>query len=331
MKIIDLSGFMFSGKAAASDLLREFDGVHVPNYRVEFDLLRMPGGLIDLKNAVMDWSPVRTYAAVCRFDRLVNTLALSPRFPEKLFKTGFAYSRHYPNMVRLKDEFIGSILAVQWTTPWPYDDIDDGPIDTFVRKLLGKFSINKSRKYFLVDKDGFMPAAQGFIRKLMLDGIGKEPPGILVTHNALEPFGPGRNLDLLGDDAKCIVIDRDPRDIYATAITSQVGFNDNLQLYRRIAGAHDLDVYIKRYLTYRRNIELNDSRVLRLDFRDLVMNYDESLHRVCAFAGLEATQQINKKLYFDPEKSRNNLDLWKREELSAYKNDFARIASECNA
>jgi hypothetical protein len=331
VRIVDLSGFMFSGKAAVSDILREFDGVHVPNYRVEFDLLRMPGGLIDLKHAVMDWSPVRTYAAVCRFNQLVNMLAHSPRFPEKLYKTGFGYAQHYPNIVRLKDEFLSSIMAIQWDTPWPYDDIDDGPIDTFVRKIYSKLSKSKSRKYFLVDKDGFISAAQKFIKSVLIDGIGNRHPGILVTHNALEPFLPGNNLDLLGDDAICIVVDRDPRDIYATAITSQVGFNDNLQLYRRIAGAHDLDVYIKRYLTYRRNINLDDSRVLRLDFRDLVLEYDRSLQKICDFAGLTATQQIYKKAYFDPEKSRINLDLWKREELAAYSNDFSRIAAECNA
>lgn len=80
MKIVDLSGFMFSGKSAASDILREFSGVFVPNYLVEFDLLRMPGGLIDLKNAVMDWSPVRTYGAVCRFSDLVDSFAILPAF-----------------------------------------------------------------------------------------------------------------------------------------------------------------------------------------------------------------------------------------------------------
>jgi hypothetical protein len=331
MKIIDLSGYMFSGKSAVSDILREFDGVHVPNYRVEFDLLRMPSGLIDLKNSVMDWSPVRTYGAVCRFDKLVNTLAFAPRFPEKLYKTGFGYTQHYPNIVRLKDEFLSSIMAVQWDTPWPYADIDDGPIDTFVRKIYSKLSRNKSRKYFLVNTESFIPAAQKFIQSLLMDSIGNHHSNILVTHNALEPFLPGNNLDLLGDDAICIVVDRDPRDIYATAITSQVGFNDNLQLYRRIAGAHDLEVFIKRYLTYRRNIKLGDSRVLRLNFRDLVLDYDQSLQKICDFTGLAATQQVHKKLYFDPEKSRSNLDLWKRDELASYANDFSRIAAECNA
>lgn len=331
MKIIDLSGYMFSGKAAASDILREFDGVHVPNYRVEFDLLRMPGGLIDLKHAVMDWSPVRTYAAVCRFDQLINMLAFSPRFPEKLYRTGFGYAQHYPNILRLKREFINAIIEVEWDTPWPYADIEDGPYDTFVRKIYSKLSIAKSRRYFLVDKEKFIPAAQKFIRDLLMDSMGNVQAEILVTHNALEPFSPGNNIELLGDNGLCIVIDRDPRDIYATAITTQAGFNDNLNLYRQIAGAHDLEIFIKRYLNYRRNIEFGASRVLRLDFKDLVLNYEQSLQKICEFTGLAVERQVNKGLYFNPEKSRNNLEIWKREELSRYDNDFKRIAAECNA
>jgi len=105
MKVIDLSGYMFSGKSAVSDILREFNGVYVPNYLVEFDLLRMPGGLIDLKHAVMDWSPIRTFAAINRFDKLVNRLACSPKFPQKLFKTGYGYNQRYPNILQLKDQF----------------------------------------------------------------------------------------------------------------------------------------------------------------------------------------------------------------------------------
>jgi hypothetical protein len=85
--LVDLSGFMFSGKSAVSDLLREYDGVYVPGYREEFDLLRMAGGLIDLANAVDDWSPIRTHAALDRFERLTRRMADAPRFPRNLFTT----------------------------------------------------------------------------------------------------------------------------------------------------------------------------------------------------------------------------------------------------
>lgn len=330
MKIIDLSGYMFSGKAAASDILREFDGVHVPNYRVEFDLLRMPGGLIDLKNAVMDWSPIRTYEAVCRFDRLVNKLADSPSFPQKYYKTGCGYARQYPNIVHLKDEFLSSIKAVEWDTPWPYADIDDGPVDTFVRKIYNKLSISKSRKYFLVDRETFLPAAQKFVQNLLLDNIGNDRPDYLITHNALEPFSPSNNLHLLGEDAKCVVVDRDPRDIYATAVTTQVGFNDKLSFYRRIAGAHDVDVFIRRYLCYRKHVNEGDSRVLRLNFEDMVFNYDQTIDRLCSFIGLHQNNHKRKGEFYNPNFSKQNVALWEKAELAHFKSDFVRISEECN-
>lgn len=321
---------MFSGKSAISDILREFDGVFVPNYLVEFDLLRMPGGLIDLKNAVMDWSPVRTYAAVNRFDSLINNLALSPKFPHKLFKTGYGYNERYPNILKLKDQFLSSIMAVKWETPWPYSDIEDGPIETFIRKLLVRLSITKNRKYFLVDKSKFIPASEMFIQSLLTDGMSSRP-NILITHNALEPFSPGNNMDLLGNNALCIIVDRDPRDIYATAISAQTGFNENIKMNSRIAGAHDLDVFISRYLTYRSNIDETNKLVLRLNFKDLILDYESSLKKICDFTGILLKKHSHKKLYFDPEKSKINLEIWKRKKYTKYRNDFKRIAIECNA
>lgn len=329
MKIVDLSGFMFSGKSAASDILREFGGVYVPNYLDEFDLLRMPGGLIDLKNSVMDWSPIRTYGAVCRFSNLVESLAIYPRFPTNLFKSGYGYAQRYPDIIDLKDQFIKSIMACHWDTPWPYADLDDGPIDTFIRKSLRKFTVNRLRKYFLVDKFKFEESAQKFVQDLLVEGVDTKMIKLLVTHNALEPFSPGKNLNLLGQNAICIVVDRDPRDIYATAVSKSAGFNVNVKLNRMIAGAHNVETFIRRYLTYRQNIDMNDPRVLRLRFEDIVLNYEQTLQKIYEFTGTNASQHLEKKKYFNPEKSSKNIGLWESKSLAGYGEDFKRISREC--
>lgn len=322
---------MFSGKSAVSDILREFNGINVPNYLVEFDLLRMPGGLIDLKNAVDDWSPIRTYAAVKSFDKLVNLLALTPRFPQKLYKTGYGYEKRYPNIIHLKNEFISSIIAVKWETPWPYDDIYDGAYETFSRKLLSKFNIDKSRTYYLVDKIQFISAARNFVQTLIAESFDESVASseFFVTHNALEPFSPQNNLTLLGENALSVVVDRDPRDIYATAIATHPGFNDNLKLFRRVAGAHDVDVFIKRYKIYRSNINLTSNKVLRLNLRDIISNYEDELDRLCRFLEIDSSQHIKKREYFDPYKSISNIDLWKRSEFKSYASDFEKIFDCC--
>jgi hypothetical protein len=329
MKIVDLSGFMFSGKAALSDLLREFPEVHVPNYRVEFDLLRVSGGLIDLRNAVDDWSPIRTHAALNRFEKTIRKLASSPCFPQKLFSTGFGYTRIYPKLIEYLEQFIKESVVLEWKTPWPYDDLEDGIWDTFARKLLQKLGINKSRHYRLTSPDVFYPAAQRFVHRILARDLDVTSNKILVTHNALEPFDPGKNLVLLGQRAQCIVVDRDPRDIYATAITSQQGFNDNLEFYKRIAGAHNIDTFIKRYNLYRSMINDSSKNVLRITLQDLVNDYSDTLDIICAFLGLSRDGHKDQFRYFDPKLSKENVELWKRAELEPFIDDFRLIFEQC--
>lgn len=328
-RIVDLSGFMFSGKSAVSDILREIDGIYVPNYRLEFDLLRMAGGLIDLKNSINNWSPLRTHSALNRFEELVNKCATSPGYPAKLFKTGMGYEKIFPHIMDDLEKFLERITYVEWSTPWPYDDLYDGYIQTFFRKLFFKFEKNKIRRYRLIDKTVFLSAAQEFVKDLLLEN-SDENADIIVTHNALEPFSPEKNLDLLGNNSRCIVVDRDPCDIYATSITSQFGFNDRLNFYQRIAGAHDINVFIKRHNIYRYNIsEYNGENVLRLKFEDVVLKYEETLVAVYDFLEIDEKRHKNKLLYFNPDKSKENIGLWRNKELNSFSDDFIRINNEC--
>jgi hypothetical protein len=330
-RVVDLAGFMFSGKSAVSDLLREFEGFEVPNYRSEFDLLRIGGGLIDLKHAVMDWSPIRTPAALQRFERVVNRLAAAPTFPRKLFTTGFGYTKRYPNLLPATRELIDAIIAVEWQTPWPYEDLNDGGFATLKRKTLTRLRSVPYRCYRLVSRRNFMPAAQRYVDQLLWHATDRATIDTLVTHNALEPFNPQANLDLLGPDAKCIVVDRDPRDIYATAITTQPGFNDDLALYKRIAGAHDIDVFIARHRLYRESCVSSAPDVLRLRFEDLVCRYDETVAEICTFLNVSAARHREPGKFFKPEAARRNVGLWKNGALSAFEGDFQKIANACRA
>lgn len=75
-KFLDLSGYMFFGKAAAIDLIREFKGYYVPHYRFEFPLIRIQDGIMDLEKALIDdWSPIRSDIAVKRFRKLITKMS----------------------------------------------------------------------------------------------------------------------------------------------------------------------------------------------------------------------------------------------------------------
>lgn len=358
-KIVDLSGFMFSGKAAVSDILSEFDQVYVPNNRQEFDLLRVGGGLIDFKNTVQDWSPVRTFAALERFEKVIAKLSRSISFSEGFFNVGWDYKKKYPALGDTLDEFLKSIIVLEWSSPWPYSELEADSLDLLNTRI--SLSLNSKKiyiraaanfllflsekivhrkylkihnddggikQYRLVSLEKFVEAAQIFVNRLIWEGLDRNKYQIAVVHNALEPFDPGRNLDLLGPDAKCIVVDRDPRDIYATSVSYQVGFNDNVALYKAVAGADNIHTFIARYNIYRSRVK-EHSQVLRIDFDDVVSNYEKSLSRICDF--LELDQSFHKRKFsaFNPEVSATNLKMWQNEKFSHMETYFNLIKDEC--
>ena len=74
-KLVDVSGLGHSGKTAVTDLLSEVDGVHTHHHSFEFDLLRLPDGIIDLQQSLCGhWSPSRSDFAIKRFRRLCEAL-----------------------------------------------------------------------------------------------------------------------------------------------------------------------------------------------------------------------------------------------------------------
>ncbi len=356
--ILDLSGFMFSGKASVSDLLSEFDNIYVPNNRDEFDLLRVGGGLIDLKNAVDDWSPIRTYSAINRFKKTVGRISRQVDFSNSFLNLGWGYSNRFPNIDEYTNQFISEIIELEWDTPWPYSSLEYdavqifntrindfskskwaliravvGIIDNIYNKIVVRniFDYNKTgvESYNLsVNIEKFINSAQKYVNNILWDGVDRETFEVLVTHNALEPFNPAKNLNLLGANSKCIVVSRDPRDVYATAMSFQVGFNDNVEFYKKIIGADDLHVFIKRFNAYKEKI-VENSDVLRLNFNDLILNYDVELDKICEFIGIDSSHHINRFKAFNPEISKKNLYMWEKPEFSYLQNHFEIIHSEC--
>ena len=312
-KFIDLSGYMFSGKAAASDLIREFEGFYLPNNRSEFDLIRMPGGLADLKRSFDEWSAVGVDDAVRRFGRVVKKMALSPKGIDKFFKYGFGYENKYPGILDYTEDFLASITDASWSVGWPYSMLTKTPVEIFILKVkavLTNSSPWPEIDYHLCSGDNFVEAARFYVERILSSGVS-EKFHTVVIHNALEPFDPKRDFAFF-NDIKSIVIDRDVRDIYMTGITHSNGFNDNVKLYSKILGSFDIDIFIKRQELLRRNTDYTEcENVLRLRFEDLVYDYDFTLRKILEFLDISPSLHTNKFKYFDPKASESNVGLWK--------------------
>lgn len=307
---------MFSGKSAVSDLIREHAGFHVPSYRSEFDLIRMPGGLSDLKKAVVDdWSWVRSDKALRDFLVLVEILDRKPRsLWDKLFRPGFSYADRFDGFLLKSKRFADSITDAHWQMAWPYELASMNPLQYARLRIVSKLERRQSWPeidYRLVGGEDFIEHARAYLRDLLIPEGRAGECHTVVTHNMLEPYDPEAGFCFF-DSIRSIVVDRDVRDIYMTATSHSEGFNDSVALYSRILGAFDIDIFITRQKILRNKTRYAPHpRILRLDFENFVESYASACDQVRAFLEIPKSNHIEPMRFFDPEKSRRNVGLWK--------------------
>lgn len=317
-RFLDLSGYAFTGKHAVIDLMREFDGYSVPHFQFEFALLRVQGGILDLERALCeDWSPIRSDAAIRRFERLVrrfgtkNTL-ISPR--SWFEAVGWNYEEYYNRrFFDLSRRYVEGLVAARWRAPWPYPLADLSAGELFSRKLRQKLRQPHAMdfEYHLARPANFVEATRDYLEALLSSNV---PPGTrtIVMHNAFEPYQPDRSLKFFRS-AKAIVVDRDPRDNYVQGLwyaPVATGVREFILRYR-----------IQREATH---YEPNPD-VLRLRFEDLVLDYPNALGRILGHLGESPEHHVRPRQHFDPDVSKKNVGIWR-----AYpkQDEIRRIAEE---
>lgn len=323
MKFVDISGFGHSGKGVITDILREFEGYQVPHYNFEFNLLRIQGGLIDLKHALVDnWSPIRSDASIRRFYRLINTIGPKARFssPMSLFySNGMNYDDYFKGKFsHLSKNYIHSLISASYFGDWPYLGIDKLPCQRFISRMRSNMRFDNSLiDVYVSDPEGFQTKTQKFLNDLF-DTVKEEGTKVIIMHNAFEPFNPVAGINLF-DNAKLVVVQRDPRDIYASTIVSEGAFipkyetRANWKLKRNMLG-NTIDLFIERQALYFKHVnkDYDNGKVLRLQYEDVVLNYEKVLQQLYDFLGETPEIHAKKGEFFKPELSSKNVGLWKK-------------------
>jgi len=311
---VDLSGYAFTGKHAYIDLFREFKGYYVPHFQYEFNLIRIQGGLRDLETALVDdWSPIRSNAAIQRFRKLVRRLGSKNSWvdPRTWFAaTGWNYNDYFHGrFFELSEKYLASLIEAQWTTEWPYPQAEVSDLELFWRKLKHLLKIKTAYDFpiSLAAPEDFLKLTREYLNGLLGAFLPEEAgqSHTVVMHNSFEPFHPGRALRYF-HSAKCILVDRDPRDCYVDGLW-----------YRPVA--LPVNEFIKRFRLYRRKAHQHEDppQILRLQFEDLVMDYDRTVKRVLDFLGEGPSVHVQPRRYFDPSISCKNVGKWKNYEKPA--------------
>lgn len=304
--IIGVTGYGFSGASACMDLIKEFDGVQFYDPHVEFQLLQQPDGIRDLRfNLVESHRRLSINSAICRFIQLYNYSGT-----DKL-------SVHTNGQFKkLSEEYIASLSQITWKGKSIFDTKDiASPLEdakyrwlrAILRRLLrlsnkdSTWPPNRTRYYSCITEEEFDAITARYLNSILIaSGFKSSSPVLLEQLFCLEhPTEGGEYFD----DFRSIIVDRDPRDVYVMTNGGVPG---------RPPGFMPNDGNVQSFIEYYRDLHRtrdDDSRVLYLNFEDLIFDYDKTVKRLSNFLGL---RHVNPKKWFKPEWSINNTRIYER-------------------
>lgn len=328
MSVIDVSGFSFSGKSAVYDLLSSSKSFYGFGRNFEFELLRAPGGILELREALTgeNWSPVRSSDAIRKFLRLVANLGGNKTNIDRVTKLGNHYDYYFPNFTEISIQYVDNLVANKWSSFWPYAKFQYNLLEVINYKLLNNIGFSTHDNVYLsrLKSDEF-DAYTGAYLKILFPPHGNKLGQTLVINNAFEPFNPSISLNLI-KDSKSIVVDRDPRDIYLSAIISskQPGAREGAA----VVGKNVKD-FINRFHIYRSAVVINDNpNVLRITFERLIKNYNQTLLELIEFLNVEQSNFETQHTNFDITRSMQNIGMWHELSDDSLIKDIKFIESE---
>ncbi len=333
-KIIVSTGYMGSGSSAITDLVSEFENCSNEFKSYEYVFLHCPNGLFDLEDKLLIGNnAIRSDEAIRSFENEMN----------KLYDKKFYWVGNYKKIIgedfkKFTNEFISNITEFNYPGFWyTHEEVNSKMFTKLLLrkpfKILLKDKINFKRilKYndgmrvSFIKKDDFYKYSKEYIYKV-IDYATKGEKNI-VLDQLLLPFNLHRIDNYFDDKLKVIVVERDPRDVFA--------LNKYIWPIKKtgVPLPREVNEFCKYYKNMRKNeIKTNSSKVLRIKFEDLIYKYDESLNDIYKFLGFNESDHIRKKERFNPELSIKNTQLFNEkydneikiieENLSEYLYDF---------
>lgn len=298
---VAVAGYGWSGSSAVVDLLKEYEGARVPD--VEFRLVKDAHGLHSLKDALTSqWDlpnvtdAIEDYLQFCR----MCYQAPSPLRP------GLDYaSKLNADLMGATDRFIGELVEFRYDSYTYTADFRVGIRDRLKRKTSNKARRLLHRKerplcdqaYFShPSQERFDAASAKYLREIFRWDFAERP--LVVLDQGLSPHRP-EALSILGD-AKLIVVDRNPLDIYADLLEC------GALIGAELARTRDPGRYIEWHRAMRRDLAGMEG-VLTVSFEELVLDNERVVAEIESFVGPDLGSRIRAGRFFDSEASKLNV------------------------
>lgn len=308
--LIDVTGFNYTGAGTVFDLLKEYDETKC--VEGEISLIHFPDGITDLEyNLNNSSSYFNGDVAIQRFLNFCKNMW----FPREYRKEFLKLSEEYIDALcdgkwQGHSSFDGSRLTDFSFVLWKIKDFYKSVIWHFFKKVV---KVNNRAMYLAFKKQNFTRITHDYLTKVV--SLLNPDNKVCVLDQFFSAYNPLLGLKYL-PGAKCIIVNRDPRDVF---LLGRAMLND-CTCYP----TQDVQTFVKYYhLSYFDNYEDN-AHVLRMNFEDMIYNYDTSCKKIEQFVGVK--KHVTPKKYFDPAISINNTQL--KEKYPEFAEDIAYIEKE---
>lgn len=292
--ILGTCGFGNTGASAVLDYFRGYTNIDIFD-RFEFQLLHQADGINDLKyHLTQSCERIACNAAISRFIRLQKKGAFGNNIRKII-------GNKYDEWVL---EYISELLLCEWMgESSTYDPIDissfsrnriirfaERSINYLLRKVNMKWHCPKYRKkYFsMMTEMEFDQITKKHLKKL-LSLLNFSEHNLIVVDMLFSSTNPEHGMEFF-DDAKAIIVNRDPRDVYVSA---KLHPEDS-----RFMPNDSVEKFIVYYRTMQRFLETS-SNVMIVQYEDLIYKYFETTNAIKQFLQLKDIPE-NEFVYFDP-------------------------------
>jgi len=302
---ICVSGYGRSGSSACVDLLKEFEYIDGPNK--EFRIAKDPFGLLDLELSIVDnWEFIRHNTAINDF---LNYCLMLSREDGILKKSGKDFSNIlYVDFMKESTEYIKKITDFMYFGDTMLNRYYLNALQSFIQRLRSKFGLsNTALMYFArPSEDNFLIETRRYLRKLFENYAKNKKIYKIVLDQAISPTNISKTLRYFGN-TKLIIVDRDPRDIYATMINKKMFLG---------ASNNSIDKYIAWHHSVRKQTSKDignvclQGNVLRLNFEDFFLHYERTIGEIKKFLNIEFSHK-EKGIRFNCEDIDKHVGIWK--------------------
>ena len=306
-KIIVPMSYMGSGSSAVTDLLKEYEGINTKNSDFEYIFLYAPDGLFDLEYKLLyNNNAIRSDEAIKNFRKLMEKLYHYDGWGIANYKDKISH-----NFMNVVESYLDSIITSKYQGIWYYHQ-KPSKIAWFLR-VIRRIIFKKTTKpkqvqleMSMVSSDDFYEKSRKFILNVIKEISYKEE--YMVLDQLLLPH----NLNII-DNYKIeelfpIIISRDPRDVF---IMNKYFWKPRNQ---EVPYPTDVKEFCNYYKMMRENEKKTNTLALRLNFEDLVLNYEETKQDIENFIGIDSVHHKAKFEYFNPAISVNNLQVYSRDD-----------------